>query len=516
LKTSTSKKSTLSRKPLDWGRVRRVAQGLFLLTWLVLWVSTAGLSLDARLLHLPAKIDPLLALTQSIASRTLTVEMLLSLVVILITILFGRVWCGWICPVGTTLDLFSFKRSKITKPGVPEIWRMGKYLLLLATLIAALFGNLSLLVLDPMTIWIRTLTGGIGPALSTAFTAAEKGLAYIPWMSGPLTWLDHAMRPAIFPTSDVDVRFVWLPVVLFLLLFLLNLVAERFWCRYLCPLGSLLGLISKFAVFKRRVNADCVSCGKCTSICPTGTIDAKRGYASDAKECTMCMDCLHTCPAAAVKFVAGAGLQERMSYDPGRRQLLITGAVALAGLAVLETKPDRLMIGDSHLLRPPGALDDDLLEKCLRCGLCLRACPTGALQASLADAGVTGVFTPVVVPRLGYCLYSCNKCGQVCPVAAIPPLPLEDKQRWVIGNAFIDENRCIPWADGGSCIVCEEMCPLPEKAIVLEERSITRADDSAGILKLPHVVRERCIGCGICEYKCPRGGEAAIRVYRLD
>ena len=273
----------MPRKPVVWSRIRRIAQVIFLLGWLVLWVSTAGLVLDARLLHLPAKIDPLLALAQSIASRTLTVEMLLSLIVIIITVLFGRVWCGWICPVGTTLDLFSFKRAKKNKPVVPESWRMGKYLLFLAILVAALFGNLSLLVLDPMTIWVRTLTGGIGPALNTAFTAAERGLAQIPWMSGPLTWIDQLLRPAVFPTNEVGIRFVWLPMVLFAVLILLNLVAERFWCRYLCPLGGMLGLISKFAVFKRSVNTECISCGKCDAVCPTGTIDAKRGYASTRK-----------------------------------------------------------------------------------------------------------------------------------------------------------------------------------------------------------------------------------------
>jgi polyferredoxin len=505
----------LLRKPVKWDRIRRIAQVIFLLGWLVLWVGTAGLALDVRLLHLPAKIDPLLALAQSVASRTLTVEMLLSLIVIIVTVLFGRVWCGWICPVGTTLDLFSFKRAKKNKPVMPETWRMGKYLLLFATLIAALFGNLSLLVLDPMTIWVRTLTGGIGPALNTAFTAAERGLAQIPWMSGPLTWIDQLLRPAVFPTNEVGIRFVWLPVVLFTVLILLNLVAERFWCRYLCPLGGMLGLISKFSVFKRRVNTECISCGKCDAVCPTSTIDAKRGYASDAKECTMCMDCLNVCTVAAIKFSPGPGDLEKMPYDPGRRQLLITGAVAIAGLAVIDSKMTTQNRG-SYLLRPPGAIDDDLLEKCLRCGLCLRVCPTGALHASIAESGVVGVFTPVLVPRLGYCLYSCKKCGEVCPVAAIPPLALEDKQRWVIGSASIDEDRCIPWADGDSCIVCEEMCPVPEKAIVLEDRAIIREDGSEGILKLPHVVRERCIGCGICEYKCPRAGEAAIRVYRLD
>jgi NAD-dependent dihydropyrimidine dehydrogenase PreA subunit len=137
----------------------------------------------------------------------------------------------------------------------------------------------------------------------------------------------------------------------------------------------------------------------------------------------------------------------------------------------------------------------------------MRACPTGALQPALFEAGLEGLWTPVLLPRIGYCDYSCNACGQVCPVAAIPPLLLDDKRLKVIGKAYIDTNRCIAWADHRDCIVCEEMCPLPEKAITLVEH----ADSPA---RLPVVNRERCIGCGICEYKCPLN-QAAIQVYAL-
>lgn len=505
----------MARKTANWTKIRKAVQLVFLLAWLLLWLSTAGLTWGVDLLRLPAEIDPLLALTQLIASRTLTTGMLLSLVLVFLTLLMGRAWCGWMCPVGTLLDFFPFQRKKGEKPKIPEAWRAGKYLTLLVLLIAAVFGNLSLLLLDPITLWVRTMTGSVAPALNGAFTAAENVLAQIPWMSDPLTWLDGVMRPAIFPTQIVGIRFVWLPLLLFTLLILLNLLAERFWCRYLCPLGELLGLFSKLAIFKRRVKPGCISCAKCVRVCPTGTIDPARGYASDVGECTLCMDCFTACPESAAELKPGWNLEEKMPYDPSRRQLLITGAVALAGLAVIDTNTNKHS-GSNFLIRPPGATDDDLLEKCLRCGLCLRSCPTGALQASIAESGWVGVFTPVVVPRLGYCLYTCNNCGSVCPVQAIPPLTMEQKQITVIGHALIDQNRCIPWADGTTCIVCEEMCPLPEKAIVLEEREATDSEGNAFTLQLPHVVRERCIGCGICEYKCPRAGDAAIRVYRAD
>jgi len=119
----------------------------------------------------------------------------------------------------------------------------------------------------------------------------------------------------------------------------------------------------------------------------------------------------------------------------------------------------------------------------------------------------------VLIPRLGYCDYSCNACGQVCPVQAIPHLSLEEKRNQVIGKAYINQDRCIAWSDHQACIVCEEMCPIPEKAIYLEEQEILLRDGSMTTIQLPHVERDKCIGCGICEYKCPVNGEAAIRVF---
>lgn len=503
----------MRHKAFNWSRLRKIIQLLFLALWLLLWVATTGLTIDHAFTTLPVKLDPLLAITQVIASRALTIGMLLSLVVLGMTVVFGRAWCGWICPVGTMLDLFPFKKAEKKRKPVSENWRTGKYLVLLIILIAALFGNLTLLILDPITLWVRTLTGSIGPVLNTLFTAAERGLSNIPWMGAPLMGIDRVMRPTVFPLEVVGVRLVWLPSVIFLALIALNLIAERFWCRYLCPLGGFLGLISRFALVRRQVNGECASCGRCSAACPTGTIDANRDYASDPAECTLCMDCLKSCPTSKIKFSGTFSLEKKVSYDPGRRQILVTGGIALLGLAVIDTKTSA-NAASNFLLRPPGAENDDLLQKCLRCGLCMRTCPTGALQASVKESGLEGLFTPVVVPRLGYCLYSCNKCSEICPVQAIPALSLDEKRTWVIGNAFIDENRCIPWADGTNCIVCEEMCPLPDKAITLETKKVVLPDGSSYSLKLPHVNRDKCIGCGICEYKCPRAGEAAIRVYR--
>ena len=125
-----------------------------------------------------------------------------------------------------------------------------------------------------------------------------------------------------------------------------------------------------------------------------------------------------------------------------------------------------------------------------------------------------GVWTPRLVPRLGQCDYGCNACGQVCPSGAIPPLDLDAKRQAVLGMAVVDRNRCLPWASGVPCIVCEEMCPTPQKAIRLEEATMIGAQGDPVVVQRPYVLLDLCIGCGICEYQCPMGGEAAIRVYR--
>ncbi len=151
-------------------------------------------------------------------------------------------------------------------------------------------------------------------------------------------------------------------------------------------------------------------------------------------------------------------------------------------------------------------------RSCMHCtdAGCIKVCPTGVLQPSVSNW--EGLWTPRLHTRLGYCDYSCNACGQVCPTGAITLLTLQDKQQKVIGKAVIDEKLCIPFAEGRDCIVCEEMCPIPEKAIVLEDKTVV---NSAGLLtsvRQPRVIRRLCTGCGICEYKCPLNGESAIQI----
>jgi polyferredoxin len=462
------------------------------------------------------RLDPLLMLANILSSRTFLLASSLALFTVLFTLLFGRAWCGWICPLGTTLDIFSFDRVRGKRPSPLESWRRVKFGLLFAILVSALLGNLTLLVLDPLTLFYRTLTTAILPAVNQIILSVETGLYQAQIFPGAVESFDSWIRPTWLPASPLFFKDTLLFAAIFLAVIGLNILAPRFWCRYLCPLGGLLGLLSRIALFRREVTEPCKGCTLCTFSCPTGTIDPEKNYASDPAECTMCMVCLETCPRCAIRFSPGFSLAPSQDYDPDRRDSLLAIGGTIAAIALLRS--NQLSKREPNfLIRPPGTrqVNNDVLDmtKCIRCSECMRVCPTNALQPAVTEAGVQGFGSPILVLRIGYCDYSCNACGQICPVEAIPPLSLEEKQQHVIGKAYIDENRCIAWSDHQECLVCEEMCPIPDKAIQLEETNAWAVDDTLVNVKLPHVLRDRCIGCGICEYKCPVNGDAAIRVF---
>ncbi len=497
-----------------WIAARKVVQITALLLVIALLIMTRRGGWPPEIVNLIMRLDPLAVLAQALASRSFLLGSAVVLLTLLLTIVAGRAWCGWLCPLGTVLDLLPLRKRTLRdkQPNIPNAWRSIKYGLLIVILIAALLGNLTLLIFDPLTIFIRTFTTAVWPAIDQIVTAIETALYRVPFLSDPISSIDGWLRPAILPSQPEYYRDAWLFGAVFAGVIALNLIAPRFWCRYLCPLGGLLGWISRGALLRREVSEECKGCTLCTTVCPTGTIDAARRYASDPAECTLCLECLDVCPRSTIEFQPRLKWSPRQSYDPARRQFLAAAALAIGGVALFHSDATRQRAND-HLIRPPGVSENDLLDKCLRCGDCARACPTHGLQPAFDQAGLEGLWTPLLVPRLGYCDYSCNACGQVCPVQAIPPLGLADKRTQVIGKAYLDQNRCIAWADHRDCIVCEEMCPLPEKAIYLEQRDFATPRGSTVTVQVPQVDRGKCIGCGICEFKCPLTGEAAIRVY---
>ncbi len=509
----------MTAKRMRW--IRRTVQALALLFFLGLFVFATFMNPQPGLAEIFYRFDPLVGLTAMIAGRVVLAGFALAGITLLSALLFGRAWCGWICPMGTTLDLFKPRRNtrkpppESWRPPLRECWRKLKYLLLAFIFIAALLGNQSLLFLDPITLMTRTLANAAWPAVSAGVYAGEGFLYQFDFLWGPL---DAVHQGLVYPLFR-DLRPVYtlaLPIfLLFAGIVALNWWAERFWCRYLCPLGGLLGLVARFSFFRRAVEEDCTACGLCARRCPTGTIDPQRGFASDPAECTLCYDCAEACPKGSSAFrwqLPHWKPAARQAYDPSRREFLkMAGAAvawaALSKVEVIEKRPP------ADLIRPPGTGLVDFEALCIRCNECVRVCPTQGLQASFAEGGWRNLFTPRLVPRIGPCSYACAACGQVCPSGAIPPLALEEKRNVPIGLARVDRNRCLPWAYNIDCIVCQEACPIADKAITLEEVQVVNGKGQAVTIKRPSVVKERCIGCGMCEFQCPMGGEAAIRVF---
>lgn len=504
--------------------VRRIVQYVSLALFLLLFVRTQQGEWPGAVVNIPFRLNPLTMLAHTLAERAVLAGAALSLILILLTLLFGRAWCGWLCPLGTILDTFSMKGLRGNRHPPTESWRKVKYILLIALLTMALLGNLTLLAFDPLTLLFRSLTIAIWPVLDRVVMTIEQGLARLPSLAGAVMAFDSRIRPWLLPSAPVFFKDAFLFGGLFLAVLALNLPAERFWCRYLCPLGGLLGWLSKIALFRRTLKGECPGCVRCSAVCPTGTIDPAKNYASDPAECTMCLACLESCPRGQTTFPASWPQPRWNTYDPGRRAFLATVGLSAATLAL--AKSGLLAKRQApFLLRPPGTplVNRDLiaLTRCIRCGECVRVCPTSALQPAAFEAGLEGFGSPVLVPRLGYCDDECNACGQVCPTQAIPPLTLAEKKQQVIGKAYLDEQRCLAWADGIACTICAEMCP--KKAITLrgngdrgsrkrgqgQQRGYGNGRNAA----VPVVQREACIGCGLCEYKCPVSGEAAIRVY---
>jgi len=521
----TRKPRTANLSALAWRRARQVTQIVALLIFLALLLFTRGGQFpsagNAAMPHLFFHLDPLAAIASAIAGRRWVDG--LALVTLGLTTVAGRVWCGWICPLGTVLDLIHPRLHPPTpSPVIQEResrWRTVKYVVLIGLLGAALAGNLTLLAFDPISLLTRGLTSFALPGLNQALIGLERLLYNVEPLQAALDWFESSVRASLFP-ADVWRWWNLAPGLLLVGVIALNWVAERrrAWCRYLCPLGGLLGLVSRVAILRRVVGEEaCRKCMRCARACPTGTIDPQKNYASDPAECTVCLDCLPECPTPGGQTFAPVWkIAPAQEYDPSRRQTIVALGAGLIAAAVYPLAPVALR-RSLRLIRPPGVQKiqgEAFLSACIRCGECLKVCPTSGLQPALWESGLDGLWTPTLVPRLGYCDYSCHACGQVCPTGAIPNLSLEEKRNQVLGKVVINRDHCLPWHDNTPCIVCEEMCPLAPKAVELETVEVT---DSAGqplSLQRPHVIEERCIGCGICEFKCPAQGEAAICVER--
>jgi MauM/NapG family ferredoxin protein len=488
-------------------RLRKISQAAFLLIFLFLFVQTENKvgETTGYPIRLFLDFDPLLLITTMISSHAVPAALFLSLATIALTLVFGRVFCGWICPLGSMNNAVSIlSRSKKNSPG--KLYRL-KYYILFFILAAAFFGIQMAGILDPLSLFARSLTINVYPFVNSVFMSM-LGLIeqYAPAGAADISGRVYsALRGTVLPFIEVHYGQSMLIGGIFIIILLMNIIEKRFWCRYLCPLGALLGLLSKFAPFGVKVSNGCVSCGACSKPCQ-GDAVMDNGSARMKTECLVCMDCDDPCPNGAVQF--GITLKATPP-DIKRRGVIVSLAAGIFSVPLLR---QRSAVKDPSFIRPPGSQRESVFVKnCIKCGACLKVCPTGGLQPVLLEAGPEGIWTPRLVPLIGSCEY-CTLCGQVCPTGAILEMKKDSLMKIKIGEAMIDRSRCLPWAEGESCIVCEEMCIVPQKAIWLEETIFYDKNGDKVRLLLPHVDAGKCIGCGKCEKNCPLDDRPAIFV----
>jgi len=473
--------------------------------------ATAGRLPDWLPPDLYLRLDPLVAFALPAAMREFIPSLLPGLGMALLALLFGRVFCGYLCPFGITLDLarsFGVRRTQGRGPETedscrPRPWHWGKYLVLTAVIAAAALGVNAAFAASPIPLITRFYGTFIFPLVQLA---GKQGLDVLRPAADTLNL--NALAYAQVGVRRFEAIFFML--FFFGALFALEHCRPRFWCRYLCPAGALLGLFSFRPLWRRRVR-ECVSCGQCRRHCPMGAIDLEASNTAH-RECIACRRCEAVCPGVTRFSVLPApqtAPPQTLPDLPGRRQILQAGLIGMGcaagsmlGLDSLQQPAAVGLIRQSVLIRPPGAApEEDFLRLCLRCGACMQACPSNGLQPTYFLAGLAGMFSPVLVPRRGPCEASCNACGQVCPSRALRKLPLEEKQRAKIGVAVLLREKCLAWEQDRRCVVCQEVCPYG--AISL--RSL-----SGHLVPVPFVKAERCFGCGACECHCPVESPAIV------
>jgi ferredoxin len=453
--------------------------------------------------RLPAEslliIDPLVAISTAIASRTWVWSLVFAAGILLAAVFIPRGFCGWICPLGTLIDLFDWAIGRhVTRLRVPDDgwWVHIKYYLLAGVLICSTFGVL----VSGFVAAIPVLTRGLLFLFDPLQVAYARGWHNVPPMNAG--------------------HFVSLG--LFFAVLGLGFFKPRFWCKYVCPSGAVFSLGNLFRVSERKVEHTCINCNKCVEICPFDAI--KPDFTTRTTDCTLCQTCGGVCPTHAIKFVERwNSVALKIENDPpthetslGRRGFLSLAAGSAAAVvgaagATAATKLFGARLGDAntHLpVRPPGSLPEpEFLTACIRCGECFIACPNNVLQPLSFQQGLEGLWTPAVNADWAGCESSCNACGQVCPTGAIRALPLAEKKVARMGLAIVNMQTCLPFAQKEACQLCVDECVSAGYNAIEFTRVGTQADadgnplEGSGFLA-PVVLADKCVGCGLCQTRC--------------
>jgi polyferredoxin len=411
-------------------------------------------------------LDPLAAIITIGASGIIISGLLISIITILLTIVFGRFFCSWICPLGSLIDFAEFisKSSPDSRTDTPSIQKLSriKFGILIFVLAGSVFSFQFIYLLDPIVIMTRFMGMIISP-LKSSFLQKDF-------------FIEHSIHFILFTAAVLG----------------LSLFARRFWCRVICPLGALFGLLSRFSIFKLE-NEKCVSCPSCVSLCRTEAMSDQGGIKVREEECIRCFDCIDGCSTDIWRFKAVKNnVQDTPQIHMSRRKFLAWGGSAVIGSTMLTPFAPRLN-ASKDIIRPPFAPDEEkFLDLCIRCQACVNTCPTNALQPLFMELGLYGLWSPRIKPLIGPCKTGCAKCSEVCPTGAIGVFSARTKYTIKMGTASLLKGLCIPYNEGKKCGKCIPECPTGAIEYI-NENGMDKP------LKIDYLL---CTGCGICESLC--------------
>jgi len=428
-------------------------------------------------------------------------------IIVLITFLFGRIYCSTLCPVGTLQDLSIHFAKKINRRKRFEYYKSPQwlqYLILVVSIAAVLIGGSMMVgdLLEPFSNYGRLMTNFALPPLlvvnnfvANVFTKFEIYFFYD------------------IPLHISEVGPLVFTFVFFITITYLSAAKGRLFCNSFCPAGAILSLISRISLFKLVIKDDlCNDCGACDKVCKAECIDSKNRRI-DFSVCVGCFNCLRSCPKDAIEY----SMNVSRNFVPvkaesctgevlqSRRELLFNVGIPAAALLLVPGIVESGVVFTSkrHGISPPGSVSfKHFTSICTACHLCVASCPTNVLRPSFLEYGISGVSQPSMDYEAGYCNYDCVICGEVCPTGAILKMTVDEKKRIQIGKASFSKNDCIVVSKKKDCAACSEHCPTKAVHTVPYD----------GTLLLPEVDDEICIGCGACEHVCPVPSPKAIRV----
>ncbi len=432
----------------------------------------------------------------------LAFNVVIILVLVLLTLAFGRIYCSSICPMGIYQDIvawiskrFGKKKKKYTYSKAKNILR---WTVLVASIIGVLLGFMTLLELvDPYSAYGRMIVSIFKPI----YMAGNNVLESIFTSFGNYTFY----KAEIVMLSSV--AFLTGILTLFIIGFL-SWKYGRTYCNTICPVGTILGFLGKYSFFKVRIDIEkCNNCGACARYCKASCINSKE-YDIDYSRCVDCFNCLGSCKQNALSFSFAkkeTSLEKTTPSDTGRRQfLLVSISTAVTVPVVMVQDKVNSLAGVTkharqHPISPPGSVSaDHLLHHCTSCLLCVSRCPSHVLKPSFMEYGAGGIMQPMMYFEKGFCNYDCTICANICPNKALKPLTKEEKHLTQVGRVVFVEDICVVHTNGTNCGACAEHCPTQAVTMIPYKNGLT----------IPHINPDICVGCGGCEYICP------VRPYR--